>query len=101
MDDYDKDIKVDAKLDSYKGILKIDILDVLNQLDENTKKEFLSDAGWRSLVTQEMVKLLIIKPIASKFTLPHLKKITKKRIAPSKKWGSEWEDNMWNEDTGL
>lgn len=61
MDDYDKDIKVDAKLDSYKGILKIDILDVLNQLDENTKKEFLSDAGWRSLVTQEMAKEIVEK----------------------------------------
>jgi hypothetical protein len=55
----DKDIKITGKLDSYKGTLKIDILDILENLDEETKKEIISDGGWWSLIEKQMAEAIV------------------------------------------
>lgn len=55
-DDDRKEIKVDGKLNTYKGNLTVNILELVNSLDDETKQVFLQDGGWRNLITAEMAK---------------------------------------------
>jgi hypothetical protein len=44
------------KIDTYDGTLKFNLLELLNQLDEDKKKELLSDGGYWNLITKEMAE---------------------------------------------
>jgi hypothetical protein len=52
-------VEMDAKLDTYKGTLTINLLEVLEQLDEEQKQELISDGGWWSLITKDMAEKIV------------------------------------------
>jgi len=61
MEEQDDFQKVDftTRFDPYKGILEMHLLEILQGLDDDTKKLLLSDGGYWSLLTHEFAKDLI------------------------------------------
>ena len=52
----DARVKIDGKLETYKGDFTINILDMIRNLDDETKKSLLWDEGWWPFVSEEMAK---------------------------------------------
>jgi len=51
--------KIDVDFDSYKGNMSINILQFINEMDDETKKELVSDGGFWSFVSYEMVEGIV------------------------------------------
>jgi hypothetical protein len=58
-DSNNKLIKIDAKLDTYKGNVVINLLEILGQLDDEQKQELMSDGGWWNLISKEMAEKIV------------------------------------------
>lgn len=58
MDD-EKPIKIEAHLDTYKGNVSFNILEILKQLDHETREGLMLDGGWWSIVTDEMAEAIV------------------------------------------
>ena len=58
-DEFIRKIDLNVKLDTYKGNLFFNFFDIIDQLDDETKKQILSDAGWFSFITHEMARSIV------------------------------------------
>jgi hypothetical protein len=54
-DDFQK-VNFTTRLDPYTGTLKLNILEILEELDEETKKLIISDGGWWNLISHQMAE---------------------------------------------
>lgn len=59
MDEEERKIKVDVEFSTYKGNISINFFDILNQLDDEQKKELVSDGGWWSFIEEEMATNIV------------------------------------------
>ena len=55
----DGKVKMDGTLDTYKGNLTINILEVLQELSGEQKAELVSDGGWWSFIEKAMAEKII------------------------------------------
>jgi hypothetical protein len=55
----DNSVKIDGKLDTYRGDFTINVMEILENLDDEQKKELISDGGWWSLISKEMAKDIV------------------------------------------
>ena len=55
----DSKVKMDGTLDTYKGNLTINILEVLQELNDEQKVELVSDGGWWSFIEKAMAEKII------------------------------------------
>jgi len=52
-DDFRK-VSFTTKFDPYKGRLEMNLLEILNDLDEDAKKQIISDGGWWNIISDQM-----------------------------------------------
>jgi hypothetical protein len=55
----DKTVKMEGRLDIYKGGLTINVLDVLGQLDNDEKQTLMMDGGWWNFIEREMAEQIV------------------------------------------
>jgi len=55
----DGKVKMEGTLDTYKGNLTINILEVLENLSEEQKTELISDGGWWSFIEKSMAEKIV------------------------------------------
>lgn len=53
------ELKVRVEMDTFKGKVTINFMEILENLDEETKQELLKDGGWWSLVSKEMAEQIV------------------------------------------
>lgn len=58
-DEFVKEVSATTKIDTYKGNFSFNILEVLSELDEESKKQLLKDGGWWSFVSEAMAESIV------------------------------------------
>lgn len=52
-------VKFNTEFNPYKGTLKLNLLEILEELDEDAKKSILSDGGWWNLISHQMAEDIV------------------------------------------
>lgn len=55
----DATVKITATLDTYKGSLSVNLLDVIDQLTDEQKAELVSDGGWWNFIDKAMAERIV------------------------------------------
>jgi hypothetical protein len=52
-------VKFNTEFNPYKGTLKLNLLEILDELNEEAKKSILSDGGWWNLISHQMAEDIV------------------------------------------
>jgi len=59
-DDFRK-VSFSTTFDPYHGVLKMNLLEILQDLDEDAKQQIISDGGWWNIISEQMARDIVDK----------------------------------------